>query len=117
MADGREEGDPLLHRLRVKRADGPGEGRDLEADDSRPVARGHVALGPGHEGDARRSPMSVPTQTRTVQGSPPGRRPSRSSIHRGTVATMRAAMPLGMVRSDHITRPLPTDSSRTPTRA
>ncbi len=62
-------------------------------------------------------PMRVPIQTRRVQGSPPGRRPSSSSIHRGTVATMRAAMPLGMVRSDHITRPLPTDRSSTPMKA
>jgi len=35
-------------------------------------------------------PTAVPSQTRAVHGSPPGRRPSRSRIHRGTVATMRA---------------------------
>ena len=56
----------------------------------------------------------MPAQARTVQGWPPGRRPSNSVSHSGTVATMSAAMPLGMRFSDHITSALPTESSRTP---
>ena len=59
----------------------------------------------------------MPTHTRAVQGLPPGRRPSRSTIHRGTVATIRAAMPDGMVRSADMTSPLPKARSKTPTNA
>ncbi len=38
-------------------------------------------------------------------------------IQSGTVATIRAAMPLGTDCSAHITRALPTESSSTPIRA
>ena len=63
------------------------------------------------------SPITVPTHTRAVQGWPPGRRPSSSRIHSGTVATISAAMPLGTVRSATITSELPTESSSTPMNA
>ena len=62
-------------------------------------------------------PTIVPTHTRAVQGWPPGRRPSSSRIHSGTVATIRAAIPLGTVCSAHITSELPTERSSTPMRA
>ncbi len=56
------------------------------------------------------SPMNVPVQARAVQGWPFGRNPSRRRSHSGTVATISAAMPLGMRFSAHITSALPTDS-------
>ena len=58
--------------------------------------------------------MAAPAQARTVQDCPPGRRPSNSVSHSGTVATMSAAMPLGMRFSDHITNAFPIASSSTP---
>jgi hypothetical protein len=62
-------------------------------------------------------PMRPPSQARTVQGWPFRRRPSSSVSQSGTVATISAAMPLGMLFSDHMTSPLPTPSSSAPTSA
>jgi hypothetical protein len=71
-------------------------------------------LWPHQQGHAV-NPRKKPATTRGGGRTPPALSQSTNTIHNETVATSKAAMPEGTIRSDQETVPLPRVHSRPPT--